>query len=57
MKNGKIYQFIKSNWRPLLYGFAIFSGIFCGVWACSKSAPFSIDANRNRIVVQLPKEK
>lgn len=57
MKNGKIYQFIKSNWRPLLYSFAIFSGIFCGVWACSKSTPFSIDANRNRIVVQLPKEK
>lgn len=57
MKNGKIYQFFKSHWRSLLYGFAIFAGVFGGVWACSKSTPIDIDANRNRIIVQLPKDK
>lgn len=53
MKHGKIFEFLKSNWRTLLYGFTIFIGIFCGIWACAKSAPISIDANRNRVTVQL----
>lgn len=56
-KDGKIYQFVKNNWRSLLYGFAIFAGIFGGIWACSKSTPISVDANRNRITVQLPTTK
>lgn len=56
MKNGKIYEFIKSNWRTLLFCFAVFAGILCGVWACQKHPPISIDANRNRITVQLPKK-
>ena len=56
MANGKVSQFLKSNWRTLLFAFAIFAGILCGVWTCSKSTPLSIDANRNRITVQLPKK-
>lgn len=54
MKNGKISQFFKDNWRFILFATAIFVGIFCGVWACAKSTPLDIDANRNRVVIQLP---
>ena len=51
MANGKIFNWIKSNWRTCLYVFAVFAGIVCGVWACSKSPSVSVDANRNRITI------
>lgn len=55
MKNGKISQFLKDHWRSILFAFAVFAGILCGVWACSQSPAVDIDAHRNRVVIQLPK--
>lgn len=55
MKNGKISQFFKDHWRSILFAFAVFAGILCGVWACSQSPTVDIDAHRNRVVIQLPK--
>ena len=57
MTNGKILQFLKSNWRTLLFAFALFAGLLCGVWACSKSSPITVDANRNRITIGISKTK
>ena len=57
MANGKISQFLKDNWRACLFASVILVGIFCGVWACSQSTPIDIDANRNRVVIQLSKLK
>lgn len=55
MKNGKISQFFKDHRRSILFAFAVFAGILCGVWACSQSPTVDIDAHRNRVVIQLPK--
>lgn len=57
MINGKILEFLKSNWRSLLFAFALFAGIFCGIWACSKSATSAVDARRNRISIDITKTK
>lgn len=57
MNNGKVLEFLKSHWRTLLLSFALFAGIFCGIWACSKSAPISVDANRNRVTISISKTK
>lgn len=53
--NGKVSQFLKNYWHYLLFGVALSLGIFCGVRACTKHSPIDIDANRNRVVIQLPK--
>lgn len=51
MANGKVSEFLKSNWRSLLLCASCFVGIFCGIWACSKSASVDIDARRNVITI------
>lgn len=57
MKHGKIHQFIKNYWHFVLYGIAFLAGVFCGLRACSKSTPVTIDAYRPRISVEQPKTK
>ena len=57
MKNGKVSQFLKDHWRGLVCVAAVSFGILCGVWSCSKHPAIDVDANRNRIVIQLNKFK
>lgn len=54
MNDGKISQFFKDHWRSILFAFAVFTGILCGVWACSQSPAVDIDAHRNRVIITLP---